>query len=186
MKQQIILSGLGGQGVLFVSKILGEAALARGLSVLMSETHGMAQRGGNVIAHVKVFERQREREAGGPDPVMDPAWHVSPLIRPGHAHVLLALHEEGVKAHGHFLSPDGVLLCNRTPRTGPRDVDATGIARRLGHPVAANLVLLGFAAASGALFCSLDDLRRVLEALGGPRRDANLAALEAGAQAGDG
>ncbi|SHE33778.1 indolepyruvate ferredoxin oxidoreductase beta subunit [Desulfacinum infernum DSM 9756] len=184
MKQQIILSGLGGQGVLFVSKILGEAALARGLSVLMSETHGMAQRGGNVISHVKVFEREKGKPEGERDAATDPAWHVSPLIRPGHAHVLVALHEEGVKAHGHFLSPNGTLVCNRTPRTGPGDVDATGIARKLGNPVAANLVLLGFAAASGALFCSLDDLRRVLEKLGGPRRDANLAALEAGAEAG--
>ncbi|SMC17697.1 indolepyruvate ferredoxin oxidoreductase beta subunit [Desulfacinum hydrothermale DSM 13146] len=181
MKQQIVISGLGGQGVLFVSKILGEAALARGLSVLMSETHGMAQRGGNVISHVKVMDRQGEKDQG--DVAMDPAWQVSPLIRPGHAHVLLALHEEGVRAHGHFLSPDGALVCNRISPTGPGDVDATGIARKLGNLLAANLVLLGFAAASGVLFCSMDDLRQVLMRLGGPRRDANLAALEAGSAA---
>jgi len=54
MKQQIIISGLGGQGVLFVTRILAQAGMEMGLDVLTSETHGMAMRGGTVLAHVKV------------------------------------------------------------------------------------------------------------------------------------
>ena len=53
-KQQIVISGVGGQGVLFVTRLLAEAAIARGLPVLTSETHGMAQRGGSVVSHLKV------------------------------------------------------------------------------------------------------------------------------------
>ena len=54
MKQQIIVSGLGGQGALTITRMLAEAAAALGSEVLTSETHGMAQRGGSVISMVKV------------------------------------------------------------------------------------------------------------------------------------
>ncbi|MGD2016130.1 MAG: 2-oxoacid:acceptor oxidoreductase family protein, partial [Desulfobacterales bacterium] len=65
--QQLIISGVGGQGVLFVTRLLAEAAILRGLAVFTSETHGMAQRGGTVLSHLKVGE------------------HTSPLIRPAQA-----------------------------------------------------------------------------------------------------
>ncbi len=180
MIQQIVVSGLGGQGILFISKVLGEAALIKGLSVVMSETHGMAQRGGNVISHIKVFRRKKpdgETSAAGAK-----VW-VSPLIRPGHADVLLALHQEGAQVHGHFLKPQGVLFCNRAPRENPDDIDAAGIAHDLGNPVAANLVLLGFAAATGKLFCSTENIRKALQKIGGNRLSRNFEALEAGAEA---
>ncbi|MDH3344895.1 MAG: 2-oxoacid:acceptor oxidoreductase family protein, partial [Desulfobacteraceae bacterium] len=48
MRQQIVISGVGGQGVLFVTRLLAEAAIMKGFSVFTSETHGMAQRGGTV------------------------------------------------------------------------------------------------------------------------------------------
>ncbi|MCX5883025.1 MAG: 2-oxoacid:acceptor oxidoreductase family protein, partial [Deltaproteobacteria bacterium] len=51
IKQQIIISGVGGQGVLFVTRLLAEAAMMKGYPVLTSETHGMAQRGGTVVSH---------------------------------------------------------------------------------------------------------------------------------------
>jgi indolepyruvate ferredoxin oxidoreductase beta subunit len=50
--QQIIISGVGGQGVLFVTRLLAEAAIKKGLAVFTSETHGMAQRGGTVLSHL--------------------------------------------------------------------------------------------------------------------------------------
>jgi indolepyruvate ferredoxin oxidoreductase, beta subunit len=46
MRQQVVLSGVGGQGILFLSRLLAEAAIAGGFPVITSETHGMAQRGG--------------------------------------------------------------------------------------------------------------------------------------------
>ena len=53
IQQQIIVSGVGGQGVLFITRLMAEAAIKKGLSVLTSETHGMAQRGGTVLSHIK-------------------------------------------------------------------------------------------------------------------------------------
>jgi indolepyruvate ferredoxin oxidoreductase beta subunit len=63
--QQLIISGLGGQGVLFITKLLAGAAMAEDLPVFTSETHGMAQRGGNVISYLKIGDFS------------------GPLIRPG-------------------------------------------------------------------------------------------------------
>jgi len=54
IRQQILISGVGGQGVLFVTGLLAEAAINKGLPVFTSETHGMAQRGGTVMSHFKV------------------------------------------------------------------------------------------------------------------------------------
>ena len=53
INQQIIISGVGGQGVLFVTRLLAEAAINKGLAVFSSETHGMAQRGGTVLSHLE-------------------------------------------------------------------------------------------------------------------------------------
>ena len=94
MKQQIVVSGIGGQGVLFVTRILAEAAIEKGMEVLTSETHGMAMRGGTVISHVKV----------GP--------FTSPLIRAGQADIGLFLHAGNLEVHRGFLKPGGLIYMN--------------------------------------------------------------------------
>ena len=182
MQQQIALSGLGGQGVLYVTKLLAEAALRNNLSVLVSETHGMAQRGGNVISHLKVFPRT-EAPCASLGGSLTSRSLTSPLIRPGCADVLLALHEEGLAAHGYLLKPGGAVFCNRPNPQGAGDLDAVSIAKELGDAVAANLVLLGFAAASGILFCTVDDVKEVLRQSGGSRVELGIKAVEAGARA---
>jgi indolepyruvate ferredoxin oxidoreductase beta subunit len=169
--QQIIISGVGGQGILFVTKLLAETALESGLSVLISETHGMAQRGGNVISHLKVSKRE---PGVGAEPF------VSPLIRPGRADLLLALHPDGEALHRYYLKDSGAIISNRTACESPTCLDADRIAMDLGSPVSANLVLLGFAAGSKSLFCSPEQLRATLERLGGKRLEASLKAFQAG------
>lgn len=170
--QQIIISGVGGQGILFVTKLLAETALRLGYSVLISETHGMAQRGGNVISHLKVHR---------PDPIhrAHPAL-TSPLIRPGRADVLLALHPEAPAAHGYYLKPGGVLFLNDPVHGSSYALDATGIAAGIGLPVSANLVMLGFAVGSGVLFCDVEPVKEALQASAGTRLGASLAAFHAG------
>lgn len=170
--QQIIISGVGGQGILYITKLLAETALRLGYAVLISETHGMAQRGGNVISHLKVQKRTR---GGRGAPVL-----TSPLIRPGRAEILLALHPDAPAAHGHFLKPGGALLLNSPTGGSPQVLDATGIAARMGSPVAANLVMLGFAAGSGVLFCAPESVKETLLAAGGNRLESSLAAFTAG------
>jgi indolepyruvate ferredoxin oxidoreductase beta subunit len=154
VRTQILVSGVGGQGVLFVARLLADAAIAKGAGVLTSETHGMAQRGGVVVSHLKV--------GGFP----------SPLIRAGHADGLVVLKEENLSVHHRFLRPGGWVVVNS--RHAPRDefpfavhpVDADGIAADAGNPQGANLVLLGFtlgrlaaAGDGGRIFCTVEDIR---------------------------
>lgn len=150
--QQIVVSGVGGQGVLFVTRLLAEAAIRKGLPVLTSETHGMAQRGGTVLSHLKV----------GP--------FASPLIRAGHADILLALKAEGAFQHGHYLHDKGWALVNDDNRDGDpaggglQRLDANRLAQAIGNPRAVNLVVLGGALGKPALplFCTRDDIEAVL------------------------
>ena len=85
IEQQILISGVGGQGVLFITRLLAEAAITNGLPVITSETHGMAQRGGTVLSHLKVGK------------------FTSPLIRPLQADGLLALTADNLSRHGFYL-----------------------------------------------------------------------------------
>lgn len=162
--QQIIVSGIGGQGVLFLSRLLCETALELGCSVMGSETHGMAQRGGNVISHIKVGNHSV----------------VSPLIRPGRADVFLGLHPDAFSVHGFYLKPGGTAFCNAPEGDSVKKVDATRIALDLGAPLSVNLVVLGFAAASGCLFCGYEPLETQLSRFRGERQESSLRALEAG------
>jgi len=175
--QQIVISGVGGQGVLFVTRLLAEAAIRKGLPVLTSETHGMAQRGGTVISHLKV----------GP--------FASPLIRTGHADVLLALKAEGAAQHGHYLCREGWALVNDSrPVADPaadrwQRLDADDLAQAIGNPRAVNLVVLGGALGEQAplpLFCTFNDIQAVLEerlAAKASLLEMSHKALEAGLQA---
>ncbi|MGE5190226.1 MAG: 2-oxoacid:acceptor oxidoreductase family protein [Gemmatimonadota bacterium] len=178
-RQQVVVSGVGGQGVLFVARLLAEAAMARELPVLASETHGMAQRGGTVIAHLKV----------GP--------FSSPLVRPGRADVLILLKEENAALHRSYLRPGGWAAVNA--RSAPaalagapvRTVDADALARETGLGKAVNLIVLGRALAASVpgggpgpgLFCTPAGIRAVLRgrmAGQGTLLEASLAALELG------
>jgi indolepyruvate ferredoxin oxidoreductase beta subunit len=93
----VIVAGLGGQGTILASRLIGEAALAAGLDVRGSETIGMAQRGGSVISHLRMGTSI-----------------FSPLIPPGNADIIVAFEPgEAVRAAG-FLKPDGIMVvCDR-------------------------------------------------------------------------
>lgn len=164
MKEQIIVSGIGGQGVLFVTRILAEAAIEKNLEVLTSETHGMAMRGGTVISHVKVGE------------------FTSPLIRMGQADWGLFLHSGNLPVHRGFLKPEGRIFIN-TARGGGglAAIDAMQLARAQGSLVIANLVLLGFAVKQGGLFCDPGTIEAVLRRISPARQlDLNLEGFRLG------
>jgi indolepyruvate ferredoxin oxidoreductase beta subunit len=173
--QQLIISGVGGQGILFVTRLLAETAMRAGMPVLTSETHGMAQRGGVVISHLK---------AGA---------FTSPLVGSARADGLLLLRGENLPLHRHFLRPGGWVVVNAKEPPAGLDghplhwVDADGLALGLGNPQGANLVLLGFALErlghSGLLFCSPGELLATLEhrlADKGALRAASLKAFRLG------
>ncbi|MFH0785969.1 MAG: 2-oxoacid:acceptor oxidoreductase family protein [Pseudomonadota bacterium] len=135
MKQQIIVSGIGGQGALFVTRVIAQAAVDLGIPVLTSETHGMAQRGGTVISTIKIGS------------------FASPLIRTGQADVGLLLWENNLPVHRPLMKDDGVLVINAATLGEGIRLDASTIGRRLGNAVLSNLVLLGCAVRYKALFC---------------------------------
>lgn len=182
IKQQILVSGLGGQGVLFITSLLAEAAIRKGLPVFTSETHGMAQRGGTVVSHLKVGD------------------FASPLIRHFQADGLLVLKDENIAPHGSFLRKGGwavvnsdndIKIDNHTAATG---VDADRLAQEISNPKSVNLIVLGYALARADqktgdginLFCSLTEIKNVLRKKFGPRKkmlDASLLALQIGFKA---
>lgn len=155
-KQQIFLSGVGGQGILFITRMLAETAIDCGYRILTAETHGMAQRGGVVVSHLKTGDFS------------------SPLVRPGMADILFLLHPGNLELHKQYLRPGGSVIINSPSATahvaeGPEifRMDASAAAREIGQPGSMNLVLAGFAVsalntAGRPMFCGPDNIRTVL------------------------
>jgi indolepyruvate ferredoxin oxidoreductase beta subunit len=182
VRQQIIISGVGGQGVLFVTRLLAESAIRKGLAVFTSETHGMAQRGGTVLSHLKVGD------------------FASPLIRPSRADGLLVLKAENLRQHGAFLKPDGWAIVNGRPEALSETnlsavaIDADSLAQKIGNVKSVNLIVLGFALAEteqaaenrNSLFCGYMDIEAVLEKRFSNNKkmlSASMKALQAGYEA---
>lgn len=151
MEQQIIISGTGGQGVLFLTRLLAEAAMKEGNDVLTAETHGMAMRGGTVISHVKV----------GP--------FKSPVIGRGKADCGLFLTASNLEVHGGFVKPSGTAVINSDKAGDYLHIDATTLAVECGSQLVANLVLLGYAVRHGSLFCGSEVMEQIITAMSQPR-----------------
>lgn len=92
----ILICGVGGQGVLLAGDIIAETAIASGFDAKKSEVHGMAQRGGSVVSHVRYGDKVN-----------------SPLIRQGEADVILSFEEMETARYLQFLKADGCLIINR-------------------------------------------------------------------------
>jgi indolepyruvate ferredoxin oxidoreductase beta subunit len=185
MKFDIVLAGVGGQGVLSLSSIIASAALDEGLFVKQSEVHGMAQRGGAVTAHLRLSDRAIE----------------SDLIPLGTAALVLSLEPLESLRYLDFLGTEGTVITATQPvanietypaiddlteviRRLPRAilVDAAGIAKKLGLPQATNMVMAG--AAAPLLPMRPDTIERAVRARFGRKGQAvieqNLAAFRAG------
>jgi indolepyruvate ferredoxin oxidoreductase beta subunit len=152
--RNVLLAGVGGHGVLALSRIVAEGALAAGFDVRKSEIHGMSQRGGSVVSEVRYGEDVR-----------------SPLIPEAAADVFVSLELLEALRHLHRLRPGGLLLVNdqritpaptgsgpvdypedaierlREAAQGARILPAHDIAVELGEPRATNMVMLGAFAA---------------------------------------
>ncbi|MBM3154080.1 MAG: indolepyruvate oxidoreductase, partial [Chloroflexi bacterium] len=94
-KQDILMVGVGGQGTILASDILGDVALAASYDVKKTDTLGMAQRGGSVISHVRLAKK---------------VW--SPMIKEGEVDILLAFEKLEAARWAHFLKPGGLALVN--------------------------------------------------------------------------
>jgi indolepyruvate ferredoxin oxidoreductase beta subunit len=163
MNMQIAITGRGGQGVLFLTRILCECALEMELEVIASETHGMAMRGGSVISTLKVGAFR------------------GPLIGSSQAEVMLVLDAGSYGTFANLLSPEGIAFLNTASSTDHPHIDATDLAARMGSPLMSNLVLLGFALGHDRLFCKYAQVEEMAGKISPPRyKDANLQALRLG------
>jgi indolepyruvate ferredoxin oxidoreductase beta subunit len=94
-KLDLLITGVGGQGVILASDIIGEAALATGYDVKKTDTLGMAQRGGSVVSHMRIASR---------------IW--SPLIKEGEVDILVAFEKLEAARWGHYLRPGAIAIVN--------------------------------------------------------------------------
>ena len=108
--KNIMIVGVGGQGTLLTSRILGGITVLAGYDVKLSEVHGMAQRGGSVVTYVRYGENVAE-----------------PIVEEGQADVLIAFERLEVLRYSHFLKKDGVIIVN-DQRIDPMPV-VTGVAQ---------------------------------------------------------
>jgi len=146
MKVQIILAGIGGQGILFMYKILAELGLKSDLDVIGSETHGMSQRGGSVIAHLKLGKFS------------------SPMIREGTADFVYALEKNEAYRALRFIKQGGVCFVNLSEREHFNEkvlnhlkekkvifktYDAHLAASQIGALKASNIALIGYSVGTG-------------------------------------
>lgn len=107
--KNIMIVGVGGQGTLLTSRILGGITVAAGYDVKLSEVHGMAQRGGSVVTYVRYGTKVAE-----------------PIVEQGQADVLIAFERLEALRYAHFLKKDGVIIVN-DQRIDPMPV-VTGVA----------------------------------------------------------
>ena len=108
--KNIMIVGVGGQGTLLTSRILGGITVAAGYDVKLSEVHGMAQRGGSVVTYVRYGKEVAE-----------------PIVEEGQADVLIAFERLEALRYAHFLKKDGVIIVN-DQRIDPMPV-VTGVAK---------------------------------------------------------
>jgi indolepyruvate ferredoxin oxidoreductase beta subunit len=150
MKQDIILAGVGGQGILSIATVIGSAALEQGLYLKQAEVHGMSQRGGDVQSNLRLSS----------EPIH------SDLIPRGAADLIVSLEPMEALRYVPYLAPQGWIITNTVPFVNipdypPMDsvmaelnklprviaIDVDAIAKETGSPRSANMVLLGATAA---------------------------------------
>ena len=188
MKQDIILAGVGGQGILSIATIIGSAALEQGLHLKQAEVHGMSQRGGDVQSNLRLSSA----------PIH------SDLIPRGGADVVVSLEPMEALRYLPWLSREGWIITNTTPFVNIPDypemervkaefdklphviaLDVDAIAREIGSPRSANMVLLG---ATAAVLSILDadklreGIRRIFGRKGEDVVEVNIKAFDAGLQ----
>ena len=190
----ILLTGVGGQGTVLAAKVLAQAALEKGWQVRTAETIGMAQRGGNVVSHVRIGNGGEEVHA--------------PLVSHGTADLIIAFEPAEAARVLPYLAPAGTLISattavqpvtaalskdpyratdvvsgiERTLTDAPATfipVDDAALTRAAGSRKVLNCLLLAKALETGCVPIDIDDLRRAIAACVKPRFvDMNLAAID--------
>ena len=188
MKKDIIICGVGGQGILSIATIIGEAATRAGLYLKQAEVHGMSQRGGDVQSNLRLST--------------EPIW--SDLISEAGAELIISMEPMESMRYLSYLSKDGKVVTNSKPFVNipnypaedalQKELDALPsvkldieeVAKDCGNPRGANMVLLGLEAPAIGIL-SVEDLRNAIATVfarkGEQVVEANLKAFDAGVKA---
>jgi len=187
MKQDIILAGVGGQGILSISFVLVNSALQKGLTSKQSEVHGMSQRGGPVFSYVRISD----------EPIY------SDLIPKGEADMIIGLESMEALRYTHYLRKDGFMFVDQTQiavdgydKSRIEDVinqynrsiylKARSLAKEAGNVLAANMVMIG--AASPFLVLEEEHLKESIRILFSRKSEdiiqVNIAAFDLGVEEG--
>lgn len=185
MKKDIILSGVGGQGILSIATVIGRAALEEGLQIKQAEVHGMSQRGGDVQSNLRISSSRID----------------SDLIARGGADLIISLEPMEALRYLPWLAADGWVITNTTPFVNipnypdagtlqhelaslPHVValDVDSLAKAAASPRSANMVLLGAAAPFLGLEAGKFEqgIRAIFARKGDAVVEMNLAAFRAG------
>jgi indolepyruvate ferredoxin oxidoreductase beta subunit len=185
MKKDIILAGVGGQGILSIAAAIGTAAVDAGLYLKQAEVHGMSQRGGDVHSNLRISDQKI----------------ASDLIPKGKADMILSVEPMEALRYLPMLSVDGWLITNSTPFVNipnypdiekimdeihalPHQIviDADQIAKDMGSKRSANMVILGASSQFlGLDYAMLEEaIRKIFFSKGKEIIDTNLKALKAG------
>lgn len=186
MKKDIILAGVGGQGILSIATVIGSAALQQNLHLKQAEVHGMSQRGGDVQSNLRLSS----------DPIF------SDLIPKGGADLIVSLEPMEALRYLPYLAPDGWIITNTAPFVNIPDypdmervkaelakwpnvvaLDVDTVAKDLGNARGANMVLLGAMAAVLHILepeALREGIRRIFARKGDVIVENNIKAFDAG------
>jgi indolepyruvate ferredoxin oxidoreductase beta subunit len=185
MKCDIVLAGVGGQGILSIAAIIGYAAVESGLYLKQAEVHGMSQRGGAVLSHLRIADKEIFSE----------------LVPEGRADLILSAEPMESLRYLPFLSPEGWIVTNSTPFVNIPNypeieavlveikkhpyhlvIDAEATAKEVGNPRGVNMVIAG--AASVFIDVPFEKMEEGIQFLFGRKGkdvvNKNLAAITAG------
>ena len=190
----IIITGVGGQGNVMASRVMGNMLSRKGLNITIGETFGASQRGGSVMSHLRISAAS--------------SW--SPQIPRGRCHLVLALEPtEAVRVLADYGNPGIKVLCNTRPvhaigvisgeqqYPGPTDIkswigelseaawflDATDKAIELGNPLLGNIMMIGAASGIGVLPLDREDFKAVIsKTLSADKQELNLKAFDTGVE----
>ena len=186
MKKDIILAGVGGQGILTIATIIGEAATQAGLNLKQAEVHGMSQRGGDVQSNLRLSTETIH----------------SDLIKQGGADIIISMEPMEALRYMPYLSKEGWVVAsaapfknipnypdesalrdelNMLPHLTMQDIEA--LAKDNGVPKSANVILLGMAAKYIGILSPeqlRESIKRIFAVKGEKIVDANLKAFDLG------
>lgn len=188
----LIITGVGGQGNVLASRMVGEMLSRQGVNVTIGETFGASQRGGSVMSHLRLSTRST----------------YSPQIPKGRAHMVVALEPtEAIRVLKDYGNPQVKVLCNTRPiysigvicgesvypplqdikkwveelSDGSWFIDATSKALELGNPIFGNIICVGALAATGVLPLSRENFESVVsEKMSHDKVQVNLSAFDMG------